>query len=31
LAATANRLCNAGLPNFDEQLRRDPFATKQPA
>jgi hypothetical protein len=23
---TVNRLCGAGLPNFDEQLRRDPFA-----
>jgi hypothetical protein len=31
LAGTANRLCNAGLPNFDELLRRDPFATTQPA
>lgn len=27
LTDTAKRLCGAGLPNFDEQLRHDPFAT----
>ena len=24
---TVNRLCGAGLPNLEDQLRRDPFAT----
>ena len=26
---TVNRLCGAGLPDLEEQLRKDPFATTQ--
>jgi hypothetical protein len=31
LTNTVNRLCDAGLPDFDEQLRIDPFATSAAA
>jgi hypothetical protein len=27
MSDTVNRLCGTGLPNFDERLRLDPFAT----